>query len=199
MDLHNAKIALRREIRSKLNELAPAEKASLDASLTEQVMQHPWVKSADTLLCYVSLPFEPYTGRIIEAAWNQSKQTAFPVCTAPGEMRFILADSWDVMHPGAYNIPEPAGTNEPEITAQTVCLVPAFAFTPDGRRLGKGGGYYDRFLAVHPNLRTLGLTYAFLLQEDIPCESHDIGVNAVITDRKSSFGGNHGKSGANES
>ena len=93
---------------------------------------------------------------------------------------------------GAYGIPEPCGREVPDITAQTICIVPGYAFAADGMRLGKGGGYYDRFLAEHPALFTLGLTYAFLLQEEIPCQEHDIGVNAVITDRKSSFGGNHG-------
>ena len=75
------------------------------------------------------------------------------------------------------------GTQPPDITEKTVCIVPGYAFTPDGRRLGKGGGYYDRFLAKYPEIRTLGLTYSVLLQEDIPTEPHDIVVDAVITDR----------------
>ena len=61
------------------------------------------------------------------------------------------------------------------ITERTLCIVPGLAFTRDGKRLGKGGGYYDRYLAAHPGLRTMGLTYRCLLQERIPCEAHDIG------------------------
>ena len=186
------KKALRQRIRSQLDALAPSEKAALDALLLANVTEHPRFRAADTLLCYVSLPFEPDTRRIIETAWVQGVQTAFPVCTAPGVMQFCLAQSWDGLVSGAYGIPEPSGREVPDITAQTICIVPGYAFAADGRRLGKGGGYYDRFLAEHPALFTLGLTYAFLLQEEIPCQEHDIGVNAVITDRKSSFGGNHG-------
>ena len=186
------KQALRRRIRAQLDALSPAEKAGLDAALLANVTACPQYQAADTLLCYVSLPFEPDTRRIIEAAWAQGKQTAFPVCTAPGEMQFCLARSWDGLVSGAYGIPEPSGREVPCITERTLCIVPGYAFAGDGRRLGKGGGYYDRFLSEHPALFTMGLTYAFLLQEEIPCEPHDIGVNAVITDRNLSFGGNHG-------
>ena len=191
--MNDAKQALRRHIRAQLKALAPAEKAALDAALAANVTVHPDFRNADTLLCYAALPFEPDTRAIIEAAWAQGKQTAFPVCGTAGEMAFYLADTWNKLTPGAYNIPEPTGRECPVLTARTLCLVPAFAFTPDGRRLGKGGGYYDRFLAAHPEIPTIGLTYAFLLQEDIPCEAHDIGVKAVLTDRMAeSYGGNHG-------
>lgn len=184
MDLRDAKSALRREIRAKLRELPQQERSRLDAALFEQVMRHPAVREADTLLCYVSTPLEPDTRRIIAAAWERGQQTAFPVCTAQGEMQFFLARSWDGFVPGAYGIPEPSGRDVPAVTGSTVCIVPGYGFTADGKRLGKGGGYYDRFLAAHPEVYTLGLTYAFLLQEDIPCEAHDIGVKTVITDRR---------------
>lgn len=197
MDTRSEKQALRRHIREQLKSLAPGEKSRMDAALFENVSAHPAFQAADTVLCYVSLPFEPDTRRLIAHAWEQGKQTAFPVCTAPGEMQFYLAHSWDELTAGAYGIPEPAGRQVPCITDRTVCLVPGFAFTADGRRLGKGGGYYDRFLEQHPELCTLGLTYQFMLQEDIPCEPHDRGVKTVITDWKR-IGGYHGKSGASE-
>lgn len=183
MDIRNAKQTLRRRLRAQLQSVSPADRQQLDAALLAQVTAHPLYQAADTLLCYISLPFEPDTRGLIAHAWAQGKQTAFPVCGAPGEMAFYLADAWDTLTPGAFGIPEPVGRECPVLTERTVCIVPAFALTPDGRRLGKGGGYYDRYLAAHPALLTLGLTYAFLLQEDIPCEAHDIGVNAVITDR----------------
>ena len=183
MDLRDAKSALRREIRTKLRDIPPSERERLDAALFARVTAHPRVCQSDTLLCYVSTSLEPDTRRIIASAWERGQQTAFPVCTAQGEMQFCLAQSWDDLVPGAYGIPEPSGREVPVITDKTVCIVPGYAFTADGKRLGKGGGYYDRFLAAHPEVFTLGLTYAFLLQAEIPCEPHDIGVNAVITDR----------------
>ncbi|MCR5718492.1 MAG: 5-formyltetrahydrofolate cyclo-ligase [Oscillospiraceae bacterium] len=181
---------LRQEIRSRLRDLSPTEKARLDAALLASVTAHPWYREADTLLCYCSLPSEPDTRRLIGEAWKCGKSVALPVCGKPGEMRFYLVSSWEETAAGAFGITEPSGREVPVLSGRTLCLVPALAFTRDGRRLGKGGGYYDRFLAAHPELRTIGLTYAFLLQEDIPCEAHDIGVMEVIDNT----GGNHGKS-----
>lgn len=183
---------LRRSIRQQLEHLSDDAKSRLDAALFANVTAFPAFCAADTVLCYVSLAFEPDTRRMIEAAWALGKTTAFPVCTAPGVMQFYTAQTWDDLVPGAYGIPEPSGREEPALTDRTLCIVPGFAFSADGMRLGKGGGYYDRYLEAHPGLLTIGLTYAFLLQKQIPCEAHDRGVDAVITDRVESFGGNHG-------
>jgi 5-formyltetrahydrofolate cyclo-ligase len=59
------------------------------------------------------------------------------------------------------------------------------AFTRDGRRLGKGGGYYDRFLAnLQPRPYCIGVTFAALLLEQIPMEEHDIKMDQVVSDQE---------------
>jgi len=64
-----------------------------------------------------------------------------------------------------------------------VVVVPGLAFTADGRRLGQGGGHFDRFL---PRLRvdclTIGVCYAEQLLADLPTAAHDARVDRVITD-----------------
>ena len=97
-------------------------------------------------------------------------------------MEFYAIRSMEELRPGAYGILEPGIRRKIKITKKTLCIVPGLAFTRDGKRLGKGGGYYDRYLAAHPGLRTMGLTYRCLLQERIPCEAHDRPVDVVITE-----------------
>lgn len=171
-----------RETMRRLWESLPEEKAALDARLLRNVTAHPWFAEADGILCYWSLAHEPDTLGILRTALECGKWAALPKCLAAGEMQFVCIRQLADTAAGKFGIPEPTGTELARITPKTLCLLPAFAFTHDGKRLGKGGGYYDRFLAQHPELRTMGLTYACLLQEDIPTEPHDITAGAVVTD-----------------
>ncbi len=64
-----------------------------------------------------------------------------------------------------------------------VVVVPGLAFTPDGRRLGQGGGHYDRFLSrLGPTCITIGACFAEQLVTDLPTEPHDRRVDHVATD-----------------
>jgi 5-formyltetrahydrofolate cyclo-ligase len=64
-----------------------------------------------------------------------------------------------------------------------VVVVPGLAFTADGRRLGQGGGHYDRFLPrLRPGCRTVGAAFAEQLVDDLPTEDHDVRLDLVVTD-----------------
>jgi 5-formyltetrahydrofolate cyclo-ligase len=64
-----------------------------------------------------------------------------------------------------------------------VVVVPGLAFTADGRRLGQGGGHYDRFLTrIRPDCVTVGAAFAEQLVEDLPTDPHDVRVDLVVTD-----------------
>ncbi len=156
---------------------------SLDEGIFNNTVASPLYRDADTLLLYVSGGGEPDTLQLIARALDDGKAVALPRCLAAGTMDFFLIESMEAMQPGAYGIPEPVGDRKPMLTERSVCFVPGVAFSPDGNRLGQGGGYYDRFLEANPRLRTAGLCYCQLLLEEIPCERHDRRVNAVITER----------------
>lgn len=83
---------------------------------------------------------------------------------------------------GAFGIPEPTG--EPvDPDAIDVVLVPGLAFTRDGRRLGQGGGFYDRFLPrLRPDCVTIGVCFAEQIVDDLTTEPHDRIVDRVVTD-----------------
>ena len=67
-----------------------------------------------------------------------------------------------------------------------VVVVPGLAFTRDGRRLGQGGGHYDRFLTrLRPDCVTIGACFAEQLVDDLPTEPHDTTVDHVATDASS--------------
>ena len=87
--------------------------------------------------------------------------------------------------PGTVMVPERFGTLRPDgdVATPDVLLVPLLAFDLAGRRLGYGGGYYDRTLAMLPGARAIGCAYAAQQVETVPAEPHDIRLNAVATER----------------
>ena len=65
-----------------------------------------------------------------------------------------------------------------------VFLIPGLAFTVDGKRLGRGGGFYDQILKIYPKSLKIGLTSNDRILKDIPTEDHDIFLNYVFTNDK---------------
>ena len=82
----------------------------------------------------------------------------------------------------ALNILEPE--NPIKIKEVDVFLVPGVAFTVSGKRLGRGGGYYDKLLSKYPDTLKIGITFNERIMQDLPTESHDISMDYVFTNDK---------------
>ena len=82
----------------------------------------------------------------------------------------------------ALNILEPE--NPIKIKEVDVFLVPGLAFTASGKRLGRGGGYYDKLLSKYPDTLKIGITFNERIMQDLPTESHDISMDYVFTNDK---------------
>jgi 5-formyltetrahydrofolate cyclo-ligase len=95
----------------------------------------------------------------------------------------IRLASLDQVKAGAYGIREPAGDETIEPAELGLVVVPAVAFDRRGQRLGRGGGYYDRFLELlSPGAVTCGVTFARYVLDRVPTEPHDKPVQIIVTD-----------------
>ncbi len=113
-----------------------------------------------------------------------------PYCATKEIVPFVL-HALDELEPGFYGIPEPKKTlrEQPDRTATLqeieLVLVPGLAFDAKGNRLGRGAGYYDRFLAKLPkSVKTVALAFECQLFESIPVEPHDRKVDYIITEER---------------
>ena len=87
--------------------------------------------------------------------------------------------------PGAALRPGPMGTSEPvagEELRPDVVLVPLLAFDRAGRRLGYGGGYYDRTLAALPGAKAIGIAYAGQEMPEVPAGPQDFRLPLIATE-----------------
>jgi len=88
-------------------------------------------------------------------------------------------------YPGMAMLCEPFGTVRPtgEVATPDVLLVPLLAFDRAGRRLGYGGGYYDRTLPLLPGAKAIGCAYAAQELDAVPAGDYDARLDAVATER----------------
>lgn len=81
------------------------------------------------------------------------------------------------------NVKEPANGQKIDLSNLAGIFVPAIAFHADGHRLGRGKGFYDRALAKFSGLK-VGICYQFNLLKTVPTESHDVGMDYIVTDEE---------------
>ncbi|MCR5524015.1 MAG: 5-formyltetrahydrofolate cyclo-ligase [Clostridia bacterium] len=144
--------------------------------------------SCSTLLCYVSLPDEIDTRRIISNSFKRGKIVAVPFCDERS-LKFKVISSFDDLQNGRFDIPT-AKDNCPELIdfSSALCVTPCLSVDRNLNRLGYGGGYYDRLFDDNPDLLSVALCYSDFFVDNLPEYRHDRKVDYVITD-KNVYGG----------
>ena len=156
-------------VRQRRRDLA-AQMPALGAAMARALTALPVWQSAPAMFAFAALPDEPDTGPALRAALGSSKRLYLPR-VAGGVMETVPVQSLDSLVPGAYGIPEPVGAAG-SLPPGTLALVPCLAMDARGVRLGRGGGYYDRFLAGFAGPR-LVLCPAALVLPALPHEAWD--------------------------
>jgi 5-formyltetrahydrofolate cyclo-ligase len=159
----------------------PADHRGRDARrLAARFSRLPAFRRAKTVGLYLALPHEIDTAPVIRLCRRAGKGIAVPVLTdiRQGTMRFGILSLNARLKRNGFGIPEPVDLRE---AVPDVLLVPGRAFTPQGIRLGSGGGSYDRYLADHPSVFTIGLAYDEQICARLPASRHDRRVRMVLT------------------
>lgn len=127
--------------------------------------------------CYVALPGEPPTAALIEALLDRGDEVFLPI--ADERLEWVSAAASRPWLPWGVAGVSPT-TSDRVDPAPDVIVVPALAVDEQGRRLGQGGGYYDRFVPLHPHARTIALLWTGEVLPDVAAEPHDITVDEWV-------------------
>ena len=172
---------LRRLMRARRRQLPEEEQIKAAQSVCRALLAFEPFLKAESVMAYMAcrgeLSLEPVIAQVLE----QGKTLLLPRCDAPGVMTARRVRHMNELEPGAYGLMEPAAGSEivpPEEIA--LILAPGAAFDRQGRRIGQGGGYYDRFLA-HTDAMRVGVCHEFALLEAVPAEAHDAHMDFVLT------------------
>lgn len=182
--MQQQKQSLRKQIRAQMQLMPDDYFHQAGQEICRRVAESEAYRQAKVIFCFVSHGKEPNTYPLLEQALADGKTLCVPLCKAEGEMDAKMIHSLNELQPGTYGIPEPGENAETLLPSQIdLAIIPCLAATKSGKRLGKGGGYYDRFLANFTG-KALLLCPKKLIQCDIPTEAHDIPLPWVITEKE---------------
>ena len=172
---------LRTEIREAIKTLDQEYITKTDSAICDRIIALPAFKSCRNFFGFIPMKSEVDIKPVIEYAWKSGKNVIVPLCMPEGRMSLRVINSYDDLEPGAYGIMEPkTSCVEVGISDIDFCLVPCVSCSHDGKRLGNGGGYYDRFLEKYKGEKAI-LCREKLIRENIPMEPFDAVVTPVIT------------------
>lgn len=183
---------LRKSIRIQKSLHSEEALVGMSENVCRSVLQHPVVRRASTLVLYWALSDEVRTEGLIKQLVAEGKAVLLPRVVSDTEMTIHRFTTKADLSVGAYGILEPTGerveTAELQRLADSaaaeggdlVVVVPGMAFDRTGHRLGRGKGYYDRFLSKVPGAYKIGICFPFQLVPVVPTEAQDVTMDEVI-------------------
>ena len=190
------------EIRTYIKDLINKNISTFSSSsrmICKKIIASEEYKKASEIYAYMALFDEVNLTDVIKQAIRDGKKVALPkiISKDEGIMEFYYLDSQKALTEqtsgGAYGILEPDETlpASPNPDSHTLILVPGRAFTKDGARLGRGKGYYDRFLAKEivgssptmtrlPNVTVAGVCFGFQVLPELPTDPNDVKMDIIL-------------------
>lgn len=174
------KSTLRKEIKNRKRQFTRQELHEMSFAVVQRLLSHGRLKEAKTVMLYYSLPDEVDTHTLVDSLLMSRKTILLPRVTGEGTMELRRYTGPSDLAIGAYNIMEPTGEVYDDYKEIDLAVIPGVAFDAEGNRMGRGKGYYDRFLPLVPQAYKLGVCFPFQKVDSIPTDEHDIRMDEVI-------------------
>ena len=170
--ISNEKQMLRAKMKAVVRDFS--EKVPASQHIREHLRRLSSWKSARVVFCFTPMAGEPdWLGEELP----EDKLLAYPRIGEDGMPLFVFASDFST---GAWGARGPVGGTV--ASAPDLVLVPGLAFDATGARLGRGKGFYDRWLGANPSVTSLGVCFKCQILESLPAEAHDARVDAILTE-----------------
>ena len=174
---------LRQFIRNEKRQYSSSKLEELSLSVLSRLNENEHLQKAKMILMYYSLPDEVNTHQYIDYLLALGKKVLLPEVIDGENMVIREYTGKHDLKEGAFHIMEPIGSLFPEEKYQEIhlAIIPGMAFDQQGNRLGRGKGYYDRFLQKIPQAYKIGICFPFQLVDEIPTEETDIKMDEIMS------------------
>jgi 5-formyltetrahydrofolate cyclo-ligase len=186
-ELKRAKREVRRSVLAVRDAVPATERSRLSVAVTRRFLSLPEVRSARAVFAFWSFGSEVSTAGLIEALDERGVRVTLPRIV-DGDLEAVSHRPGDATTEAAFGALEPAGDDVVRPTSIDVVATPGVAFDRQGRRVGYGGGFYDRFLP-HTRRDAVRIGLAFGLRvlregESLPAGHADLSVDAIVTEEE---------------
>ena len=182
------------EIRTQIKELCHQQKellAQKSSLICDNILNSQVYKQAADIFSYMALPDEVLLTKVMLQAIKDGKRVAIPkiISQTDNIIKFFYLDKTknltEQTATGTFGISEPDEEMPatPDNSHKTLILVPGRAFTKEGDRLGRGKGYYDRFLSEmkgKTNITLAGVCFDFQIKKSLPTDDRDIKMDIIF-------------------
>jgi 5-formyltetrahydrofolate cyclo-ligase len=166
--------------------LLPERAAALWKQVQERLLESDFYRSSRCIVLYAEKDNEVATDQIFADALASGRRVLFPrVIPEYRGLALVRVCSRDELRPGTFGLLEPTGSEivPPAKLGRALICVPGVAFSLEGLRLGRGGGYYDRLLAATGSqVATAGLAYSFQVLDRLPESPDDRRLQLIVTE-----------------
>ena len=146
------------------------ERPALERAIEDRLFAIPEIGAAGTILFFYSFGTEVETTEIAQRLHDQGRRLFLPYLSPEG-METAEVGPEDPLVPTTYGPMEPARREPADPAAVDAVITPGLAFDRGGRRLGYGGGHYDRYLTrLHPEAVRVGIAFSVQLIDEVPGE-----------------------------
>jgi 5-formyltetrahydrofolate cyclo-ligase len=185
-DINTNKAAIRRRLRETLAAMSEVDRHAKSVAASQLVVGSPEFAAASTIMLYLSTAHEVDTAPLALRAWQEGKTVVVPKVSwdqkrmLPVEISSLHSD----ITTSTMGIREPVGGKPVPANLIDLVVVPGLGFTASGFRIGRGMGFYDRFLAQGEFLGvSCGLGFEEQVVNELPVLDHDMPLSMLVTDR----------------
>ena len=179
--LSEQKARLREQLKLARLALSQQQRAEFDQAIHARLKAR--VEQAATVFCYVSTDIEVNTREVIDRLRTLGKTVLVPKIINMERMIAVRFDGWEKLQAGQLGILTPGHDAEWQSPID-LCITPGLGFTLDGKRIGYGKGYYDKWFAAHPHAARTALCYECQVVDDMPVTETDVRVEKIITEKR---------------
>jgi 5-formyltetrahydrofolate cyclo-ligase len=184
--MSESKSILRKHLRDVLAQMSDADKHTKSLAACAMIATSPEFAAARVIMLYLSTPQEVDTAPIALRAWQAGKSVVVPKVS--WDQRRMLPVEISTLTTGLTStgpgIREPIAGNPMPADLIDLVIVPGLGFTETGYRIGRGMGFYDRFLAQSEFLGlSCGLAFSEQIMPDLPVLDHDVPLSMLATDK----------------
>lgn len=170
---------IRKEVRRRIKEIGEQERETTSKQIFDYIASHKVFAEARCIALFAAMGDEVPTQYALDEWLRIGKRLVMP--RVEGDVMRFYDYSPERMQVGAFGIEEPMGDEECPAEDIDLIIVPARAFTLRGERLGRGGGFYDKYMSLEGfRARKVGICFECQIFDQLPTAEHDILVDEVV-------------------